>query len=107
MTTTAATGQTVRFSVTKISAQWSPSKKRVAQGVGLLRSLTLLVQMKGHVGGGPGSSVFKALGARSNKPFLYVSYTPCKKFVQERLLEMPVLTSVIPPAPEWNINLRV
>jgi len=52
------------------------------------RLFDIVGKMKGHVGGGPGSGVFKAPGARTNQAVLTcLRYALCI-FVQERLLEV-------------------
>ena len=64
MGVTAAVAGTVAEAVCENKAPWSPPEKGGSRGVGFCPSLTLLVKMKGHVGGGSGSDILRVSGAR-------------------------------------------
>ena len=75
----------------------------MGRGVGFCRSLTLLVKMKGHVGGGSGSGILRVSGARLKPSLTYMSLLliHSNRFVQVGLPEMPALELVIPPVLAW------
>ena len=108
MGVTAAVGHTVRFYGHQKPDAEVALQKRVGQGVGLLRSLTLLVKMKGHVGGGSGSRRLQGVGysvkAKSFSQVLHVSIR--KNICAERLLEMSGSVRAFHLAVSY-INLRV
>ncbi len=77
-------------------------------GVRGCRFFLIVGLMKGHVGGGPGFRWLQGVGGSEKaRPFKCPNmHIPCI-FVQERLLEMLVHASVIPPGCGLDINLRV
>ena len=72
-------------------------------------SLTLLVEMKGHVGGGSGSDGLGASGARLKASLTCMSFKlliHSNVNVQVGLPEMPALALVIPPGLGWRHKLE-